>query len=1234
MTNLDDNLIVILMLSWCLSLCCGRMHYHHPGETQPVTIEAAIGDSFNITCYMNPNAFPGKNSTSLYFVNGRTDYVLPHENIVIQNSSSIVYMVRNASEQQTEYRCKCGSDAIMEAKVFVGTPPKAVKNFSCNSYDFDHMICNFTKPPNPILTTYNVTYYNDMPNYIFQPVCSYDDRSLVVCNISLKDRNQEFYHFIIESKNALVRANDKPLIQYFAINNFEVMIPSKPGENIRIDSVSVDGIRLTWQMINWEKYRTKGLQWEVLIQPENGTEIRGEAPVRDHNELKLRLANLPYAYWRYELKLRVRVKHSKAQWSEQLVFPFRTAARKPQRPPRMDAGSFYINSAETMVTIYWEELPTYEYNGDNFTYAIRSVRRDGQLIDLKPLRLEHNLAVFPWSKSSHYEFEIGSRNHVGDSMETSRLVIYSFETVAPKLHTPNDINNVYHANNRTYTLTWSRPINSSGLKSYTVFWCYPKRALPNECKESMHFKEVPASQLNFTTEKQNALEEHTLNLAISANYDNFNTGLHWTACTMDVNSDLVKADPELTSMSNSIKVQWRVERVCTSILLGFNLTYCEVADNVPAENATCLDEPQTVTLRNNDKVYNIDKLKPYTMYKVSMYMFSRNKIGKPSDPQLMRTLEGAPSPPRHLKYFNVTRNSAWIKWLEPSQKNGHIRKYIIMLNNDRFEVNGTTLEFALTHLESFTSYKVYVLAQTVEISDTSNDVHFTTAIGAPSPPGQASTSNNANMIQWNKPLKPNGRLEFYEVLVTQKRYDDVVREKTSIILGGESSCTFQEPPCIGVEYKTIVEVRAVNAALLHEIDEAAFLTTTMEPYYRHDVDADHYDDNEDLTCKAPSGQMSREKLNQIERYFNRSIYHLYKSPYQTSAIYSCSTGRLGKITTIALVVIAMSLGVMAALYMARKKYNKMANINCTLPAGLESYFTKDNGGAFPGNGMGPDFNNPEMEKSCNLASKDAEWLSAGRMHEYNFRNEHHHLLASLGNDSGYLGAGGERCGGGVSDGNDNKTAENGEPKEADISSSVDSLVDSTDDSESMAAHSDIEHTPLTNDSGYIKQSALLQPWQDFEENKMHPVGGNMANTNGGYISVQSLQALQPVVAEAAAPPLPTTSGYVMAQDLQKFFNNNPSQQQTATNETNPSPFVSGYTTLDDLAKLQQIQNPVNRRIDAQGGNTAPQPPVLHHDIINQTAAEGPKTTSTMGGLISGYVTQQDLNIFGQQQQQQ
>lgn len=247
----------------------------------------------------------------------------------------------------------------------------------------------------------------------------------------------------------------------------------------------------------------------------------------------------------------------------------------------------------------------------------------------------------------------------------------------------------------------------------------------------MYFQQIPVEQLNFTTHAQNASEERILNLAVSANYYKFNTGLHWTDCSMDiVNTDLVKMEPELVVFANSIKVQWSVERVCPSILDGFNITYCEVANDVTAENATCLHHKSISKLaKKYDKKYYIKDLKPFTMYKVTMLMFWRTKKGQPSEPQIVRTLEGAPSPPRQLRVEDITNTSATIKWLEPTHPNGNIRKYIIMLNNDQIEVNGSILMYYLENLESFTAYKVYVLAETVERSETSNDVHFTTAIG-------------------------------------------------------------------------------------------------------------------------------------------------------------------------------------------------------------------------------------------------------------------------------------------------------------------------------------------------------------------------------------------------------------------------------------------------------------------------------------------------------------------------
>ncbi|KAM7346462.1 cytokine receptor domeless [Cochliomyia hominivorax] len=1271
MTNNTNVCIIMFMFAFLLlngllsdiktiTVSANRM-YNHPGETHPVTVEAAIGTDFNITCYMNPKTFPGKNSTCLHFVIGRTNVKLPRENIVTVNASTIIYMVHNATEQQLEYRCKCGPDAIMETKVFVGSRPRPVEDFACRSYDFEYMICNFTKPPNPILTTYNVSYHNGMPNYIYQPQCNYNDRNRVVCNTSLSDRYQEKYHYTIESSNALVKPNEQPLIQRFEINNFEIMIPSMPGYNLRIESLTVDSIKLAWQMITWEKYRPIGLQWEILLQPENSTvtTVR-EGLVREHNEMRLRLNNLPFAHWRYKLMIRVRVKSSMAIWSEQFVYTFRTAARRPQRPPRVQPGSFYVDSSETRITVYWEELLPQEYNGDNFTYIITAVHPDGRLTNLKPWHQEKNLAKFYWQKELYYEFHIRSKNHMGESAEFSRLVIYPTNQRNPKDFSPQSIHNIYHDNNRTYTLTWSKPKNLTGLLDYTVYWCYKKRPLSNECKESMHFQQIPAQQLNFSTQMQNASEERSLNLAVSANYYKYNTGLHWTDCSMDiVQADFVKMEPELAVTANTIKLQWSVEGVCPSILDGFNITYCEVANDVTPDNATCLaNKTKSKLAKNYEKKYFIKDLKPFTRYKVTMIMYWRDKKSPPSNPEIVRTLEGAPSPPRQLRVEGITNTSATIKWFEPTHPNGKIRKYIIMLNNDQIEVNASTLTYHLENLESFTAYKVYVMAETIERSETSNDVHFTTAIGIPTPPSIGPNNNENNIIQWNKPVKPRGPIDFYEVQVTEMQNDEIIRTHISIIRG-TTVCTLNKfPKCIGAEYKTTVQVRAVNVIPLNgkQNSNTAYNTNSL----------DIYKDNDDLQCAAADSK-SPEYFENIRKYMNGSQYELYKSLWQTSAIFSCSSDYMSKITTIALVVVAMSLAVMAAFYMARKKYNKMANINCTLPAGLETYFTKDAASGFPN-----DFASVNHSIKQSRSVED-QWINAARIHDFHFRNEHHHLLASLGNDSGYLGGG---CGinnsgdalndnvlsksletTNVNDDNNEQIDEDSDVYDKENlnenqmlpnpSSSADSLVESTEGSD--CNNLNLERSPplsvFPNDNGYIKQSMLQQqPWQMFnnhdgDNNQMSAIPA----ASSGYITVQNLNQTLAKINNSndfSTQPPTTTSGYVLQQDLQNLFNNKiTNSNSNAINPTltdeNKTQFNGGggggYTTLESLSKL-------NLRTPLAIQNDSSQDSLQLHEMPNTIATHNTEENNaeilanvTKSGGISGYVTQQDLNIFAQHQ---
>lgn len=283
----------------------------------------------------------------------------------------------------------------------------------------------------------------------------------------------------------------------------------------------------------------------------------------------------------------------------------------------------------------------------------------------------------------------------------------------------------------------------------------------------------------------------------------------------------------------------------------------------------------------------------------------------------------------------------------------------------------------------------------------------------PSPPGHAvSSPGTNNLIQWTKPLQTRGRIDFYEVAITQMRYDELLRQRISVILDGGTSCTFKPPPCIGPEYKTIVEVRAVNVAPDMDID---LLTSTVPIEFIHDdrfnnllesEDFNNVDANEDLICIAPKRFPSMHTNTSQSKRYN---YRFYKSPWTSTETFACSTSRISRVSVIALTIVSLMLGVLLALYMAGKKYNKMASINCTLPAGLESYFNKDAVGNAFSNGTSISEKMHQRSEQI-LIQNDAgdsridHWFKINRLPgaiPYNLRNEQDHLLDSIGHDSGY-----------------------------------------------------------------------------------------------------------------------------------------------------------------------------------------------------------------------------------------
>lgn len=104
---------------------------------------------------------------------------------------------------------------------------------------------------------------------------------------------------------------------------------------------------------------------------------------QNRSEYQIVVDGLPYAYFSYEMSLRIRMKrHMKDMdennvgWSEPCTKQFRTEPSAPFLPPLTDISSFYIGPSETTVRLYWQQVPSYMENGPNFEYVITYIQQD------------------------------------------------------------------------------------------------------------------------------------------------------------------------------------------------------------------------------------------------------------------------------------------------------------------------------------------------------------------------------------------------------------------------------------------------------------------------------------------------------------------------------------------------------------------------------------------------------------------------------------------------------------------------------------------------------------------------------------------------------------------------------------------------------------------------------------------------------------------------------------------
>ncbi|KAH8284239.1 hypothetical protein KR044_000791 [Drosophila immigrans] len=1253
------KMAIVLLVMLVFHIHLARCTKGSPGLVLPQRVELPIGSDLNISCtidteyFRQPEIEQTCNASQLYFKMstqlGREETTYRTQPYIwYVNDTSILFTGHNLSEQDAAYVCMCDMNGIDQSRVYVGTPPAKVQDFECTSYNWDYMFCNFTTPKNSIITKYNVSFETQKnSSYRYYIDCNFDAAPIVNCNITGETYRKfnEYFYFRLEMTNALGQQ-----IQYVEVNNVERMLLAKPGEQLKLLNTTKDSICITWIMPRRSNF-VGGVLWSVLVTPDNFSTIT--RPMWRNNSSTvydtLCLTELPYAGYKYLLELRVRNNKTKSRFSQPLNYYFKTAAERPDRPPRVTNGSFYVYSSESQLTVYWEQLEKHEQNGDNFTYVISEYRINGIPNDSSEIKMDMNSATIEnWNKSAKHELVIRSRNSVDTSLEASRLVIPPISSEDTSQREPKKIRSVYHSSNSSYTLSWKEPNNSSELINYTVFWCNAKPALQSKCNGSIHFEHVARDRLQFTTR---SAQPSSLNMAVSANYVDRNTGMHWMSCSRDGLDDLAKMEPSIEEVTNSsLAVKWSTERVCPAILSGYNLTYCQRSAGKP-DNCT------TKVLDSNAVDYTIHHLEPYTYYSVKMFMYSSSRASKYSDELINRTGEAAPTQPRQLQYSLLGNTSVLLAWKPPLKANGVVRAYDgsfrhhnkteyfkLPASTDELVDNEKLITFELGNLTAYTHYEISIRARTLYISEPSNVIRFRTAVGVSSPPPFLIAENKLESmtLEWPAPLQPAGRLEYYEVSVRERdENNSVISQRSSFISGQQNrSCVMMTPVCTPM-HAFFYQVRAVNVEPLDQEQE--------EMLQQHNR---LQSTGQQCVAQPP---LSATDWQQLADYANATLYRLHKSSWTVHQV-SCSpegtNNTKALVTSVQLIVIVIVL--FGAVHTAIRKYQKMSDIDLELPSGLKETLKKPMESSALGLAM------TASERATNGGSSSAGGIIAGMNldsrldsppqyspqdlpHDFSHSgNESAKLL--LANNSSSSGSGGmERL--------DAYDDDQHHPEQATLTTlppasyirmmrnylDDDSVVNATELQATTAAVNDDAQTG----GGYIKPTQMKN-W----------TANSNANANSlplsGYVPVQVLQqargmpptttATTPTATAASAavqhqpqPPLHllSSSNYVQAADLHKL--KAAAATTPATMATSPplAPLANsfGYTAMEQLQR-NGLMKPTTVPSYTQPPQHLHQQRLLQQQQHQQQLQQQQLLMQQQPNM-GGYVTPQDLNVIAQ-----
>ncbi|KAH8386645.1 hypothetical protein KR093_001654, partial [Drosophila rubida] len=452
------------------------------------------GDRYNVTCWV-------ANRTELQCPEGKEIYLETQDFKRVEtrhlNSTAIYHEVTSAQAQGPHdgYYCICDGVGLMALNFPIGVWLN-ITNFACRFLDVygSELKCNFNVPLRAFEMNLNTTYQMKYYNRIYNCVLIKPDNTLVECIVpsGIFDKFRAEFELTIIMTDVIGDLNTT-----FRRSRIECVVLPAIGEGLQLLNRSSNAICLEWSEKQKSNHRPFGIAYDVQVQPPNRfgdfkwQRLMSNKLLRDSYCLS---QLLPHQH--YNLSVRRRLDDPLAVWSEPFVYEFSTADAIPARAPFVWSNAYTVDSDRKLLFVYWQQLQTSEYLGDNFTYSVSVLLRGQEKspVARSNIQVESNMAnissLLAWApRSGTYIVTVRSQNNVGLSENSSRIVISQLADAKDRQPTSLCFDKKAHQ------LRWKAPSTTTDLLTYTVYWCVSNTTDAGRCQDSMRLEAINTNSL-------------------------------------------------------------------------------------------------------------------------------------------------------------------------------------------------------------------------------------------------------------------------------------------------------------------------------------------------------------------------------------------------------------------------------------------------------------------------------------------------------------------------------------------------------------------------------------------------------------------------------------------------------------------------------------------------------------------------------------------------------------------